>query len=292
MHRSRHHAPLICHCEEAAGRRGNLGKAVTILPGLSCNPAGYCEIATAPSGLAMTRQGGAAVHQRPCAVELSRTRRSLSAATGPVGTGSILTIVCAYRQHCAGRGMPRPSAKRQSDGQFGAMHRSRHHAPLICHCEEAAGRRGNLGKAVTILPGLSCNPAGYCEIATAPSGLAMTRQGGAAVHQRPCAVELSRTRRSLSAATGPVGTGSILTIVCAYRQHCAGRGMPLPYNGVCGRRWCPEICSCQWRSLTAATDAIGLYVLSAAGTNRQCLREIATGAKRPRNDNLGGHLPF
>ena len=123
-------------------------------------------------------------------------------------------------------------------------------------------------------------------------GLAMTRQGGTAVHQRPCAVELSRTRRSLSAATGPVGTGSILTIVCAYRQHCAGRGMPLPYNGVCGRRWCPEICSCQWRSLTAATDAIGLYVLSAAGTNRQCLPEIATGAKRPRNDNLGGIYHF
>ena len=123
-------------------------------------------------------------------------------------------------------------------------------------------------------------------------GLAMTRQGGTAVHQCPYAVELSRTRRSLSAATGPVGTGSILTIVCAYRQHCAGRGMPRPYNGVCGRRWCPEICSCQWRSLTAATDAIGLYVLSAAGTNRQCLPEIATGAKRPRNDNLGGIYHF
>ena len=123
-------------------------------------------------------------------------------------------------------------------------------------------------------------------------GLAMTRQGGAAVHQRPYAVELSRTRRSLSAATAPVGTGSILTIVCAYRQHCAGRGMPLPYNGVCGRRWCPEICSCQWRSLSAATDAIGLYVLSAAGTDCKCLPEIATGAKRPRNDNLGGIYHF
>ena len=68
----------------------------------------------------------------------------------------------------------------------------------------------------------------------------MTRQGGTAVHQRPYAVELSRTRRSLS----------------------------------------------------AATDAIGLYVLSAAGTNRQCLPEIATGAKRPRNDNLGGIYHF
>ena len=172
-------------------------------------------------GLAMTRQAGAAVHQRPYAVELSRTRRSLTAATGPVGTGSILTIVCAYRQHCAGRGMPRPSAKRQSDGQFGAMHRSRHHAPLICHCEEAAGRRGYLGKAVTILPGLSCDPAGYCEIAT-----------GA---KRP------RNDKSLAF--------TVLTKACTGCKCSAGRGMPLPYNGVCGRRWCPEICSCQWRSL-------------------------------------------
>ncbi len=153
-------------------------------------------------GLAMTRQGGTAVHQRPYAVELSRTRRSLSAATGPVGTGSILTIVCAYRQHCAGRGMPRPSAKRQSDGQFGAMHRSRRHAPLICHCEEAAGRRGNLGKAVTILPGLSCDPAGYCEIAT-----------GA---KRP------RNDNFWGAFT-------ILTIACTGGRCVAGRGMPRPY---------------------------------------------------------------
>ena len=58
MHRSPHHAPLICHCEEAAGRRGNLGKAVTILPGLSCDPAGYCEIATAPSGPRNDTSGG------------------------------------------------------------------------------------------------------------------------------------------------------------------------------------------------------------------------------------------
>ena len=158
------------------------------------------------------------------------------------------------------------------------MLRSRRHAPLICHCEEAAGRRGNLGKAVTILPGLSCDPAGYCEIAT-----------GA---KRP------RNDKSLAF--------TVLTKACTGRKCSAGRGMPLPYNGVCGRRWCPEICRCPWRSLpvkgtphpyggraangcavTAATDAIGLYVLSAAGTNRQCLPEIATGAKRPRNDNLG-----
>ena len=133
----------------------------------------------------------------------------------------------------------------------------------------------------------SCLP----EIATAPSGPRNDKSGGIAPLNL-CRDHCHPAWRSLSAATGPVGTGSILTIVCAYRQHCAGRGMPLPYNGVCGRRWCPEICSCQWRSLTAATDAIGLYVLSAAGTDCKCLPEIATGAKRPRNDNLGGIYHF
>ena len=88
------------------------------------------------------------------------------------------------------------------------------------------------------------------------------------------------------------GAFTILTAVCTDCKCVPGRGMPLPYNGVCGRRWCPEICSCQWRSLTAATGAIGLYVLSAAGTDCKCLPEIATGEKRPRNDNLGGIYHF
>ena len=38
--------PPICHCEEAAGRRGNLGKAVTFSPEVSCYPPRFCEIAT------------------------------------------------------------------------------------------------------------------------------------------------------------------------------------------------------------------------------------------------------
>ena len=42
---------------------------------------------------------------------------------------------------------------------------------------------------------------------------------------------------------------TILTMACTDRQHCAGPGCPLPYNGVYGRREYPEICSCQWRSL-------------------------------------------
>ena len=35
----------------------------------------------------------------------------------------------------------------------------------------------------------------------------------------------------------------------------------------------------------------GACVCPAVGTNRQCLPEIATGAKRPRNDNSGGVTP-
>ena len=38
--------PQVCHCEEAAGRRGNLGKAVTFLPEVPNYPAKYCEIPT------------------------------------------------------------------------------------------------------------------------------------------------------------------------------------------------------------------------------------------------------
>ena len=92
-------------------------------------------------------------------------------------------------------------------------------------------------------------------------GLAMTRQGGAAVHQRSDTVQLACARRSLSAATDAIGrfvfTGSryesavpprdcrigrrpprndkplaftVLSPACSERQHCAGPGCPLPYR--------------------------------------------------------------
>ena len=51
-------ASLMCHCEEANGRRGNLGKAVTFSPGVPCDPTGFCEkyvtagnYSLAPSGM-------------------------------------------------------------------------------------------------------------------------------------------------------------------------------------------------------------------------------------------------
>ena len=60
--------PKVCHCEEAKGRRGNLavpGCIVGKLPAKSQLPSRDCHVA---SLLAMTRQAGTVVHQRPPAV--------------------------------------------------------------------------------------------------------------------------------------------------------------------------------------------------------------------------------
>ena len=46
-------------------------------------------------------------------------------------------------------------------------------------------------------------------------------------------------------------------------------------------------CDCLWRSRSAATDAIGAYHFTLTSMGRKCLPEIATGAKRPRNDTSG-----
>ena len=43
-------------------------------------------------------------------------------------------------------------------------------------------------------------------------------------------------RRSLTAATPYFSAVSILTMACTIGKCVAGSGMPLPYNGVCGRR--------------------------------------------------------
>ena len=152
--------------------------------------------------------------------------------------------------------------------------------------------------------------------------------GGAAVHQRPPAVELSRTWRSGSAATVkfvsthvrrcPVHLGrpllrlprrlaprndksgviTVLTGACTSRQRCAGSGMPLPYNSGCGRRNCFKICNCQWRSGSAATDAIGLCVFAGSLYELQVpavfrLRILPPVRQRMRNrQNYGKFLCF
>ena len=49
---------LPCHCEEGEARRGNLGEAVALSPGLSCVPGVYCEIAAAPAEPRNDKSGG------------------------------------------------------------------------------------------------------------------------------------------------------------------------------------------------------------------------------------------
>ena len=168
------------------------------------------------------------------------------------------------------------------------MHRSRRHAPLICHCEEAAGRRGNLGKAVTILPGLSCDPAGYCEIATAPSGPRNDKLGSLMPMNLRCMI-CKCTRRSLSAATDAIGVyhfngrqpvriGSTLL----------GAACRSPTRRVRSAE-CRKTCSCPWRSLSAAT------VKSVSTHGRRCpcpfwqppCRDHHVGPWPPRNDKSG-----
>ena len=76
---------------------------------------------------------------------------------------------------------------------------------------------------------------------------------------RPCSARLPRR---FAPRNDTSGAFTIITIGCSDRQHCAGAGCPLPYNGVCGRRQYAQICCCQRRSPTAATDAIGFYVFN------------------------------
>ena len=74
-----------------------------------------------------------------------------------------------------------------------------------------AKRRGNLGKAVAVSP------------------VAFPRCGRVL---RDCHVGRWPPRNDKSGAI------TVLSSTCAGRQHCAGPGCPLPYNGGCGRQHC------------------------------------------------------
>ena len=120
----------------------------------------------------------------------------------------------------------------------------------------------------------------------------------------PSSFECPCAGRSMSAAADAIGAYHSAE-TCSYRQ-CRAR-LSAPLQGVCVRRCRPITCQSARRSVSAATffsrpavlrserrytPYFGAYRLSAAGTGRQCLPEIATGAKRPRNDNLGGIYHF
>ena len=76
----------------------------------------------------------------------------------------------------------------------GALSAKREEVPLGC----------NLGQAVAFSPRPSCDPAGYCEIATAPSGPRNDKLGSLMPMNLRCMI-CKCTRRSLSAATDAIG---------------------------------------------------------------------------------------
>ena len=93
-----------------------------------------------------------------------------------------------------------------------------------------AKRRGNLGKAVAISP--VAFPRCSRVLRDCHVGLRPPRNDKleSLYARRKCLDTCNCQRRSLSAATGPVGAIAFLTSARTSRQCAAGRGMPLPYN--------------------------------------------------------------
>ena len=92
----------------------------------------------------------------------------------------------------------------------------------------------NLGQAVAFSPRPSCDPARYCEIATAPSGPRNDKLGSLMPMNLRCMI-CKCTRRSLSAATDAIGVyhfnGSQYESGVHRRERHAA-----PLQGVCGRQ--------------------------------------------------------
>ena len=130
-------------------------------------------------------------------------------------------------------------------------------------------------------------------------GFPVIRPGTARLHPKGTSSRFARRApRRLAPHNDKSGVITVLTGACTSRQRCAGSGMPLPYNSGCGRRNCFKICNCQWRSGSAATDAIGLCVFAGSLYELQVpavfrLRILPPVRQRMRNrQNFGKFLCF
>ena len=92
----------------------------------------------------------------------------------------------------------------------------------------------NLGQAVAFSPRPSCDPAGYCEVATAPSGPRNDKLGSLMPMNLRCMI-CKCTRRSLSAATDAIGVYHFNGSQYELGVHCRERHAA-PLQGVCGRQ--------------------------------------------------------
>ena len=92
----------------------------------------------------------------------------------------------------------------------------------------------NLGQALAFSPRPSCDPAGYCEIATAPSGPRNDKLRSLMPMNLRCMI-CKCTRRSLSAATDAIGVYHFNGSQYESGVHCRERHAA-PLQGVCGRQ--------------------------------------------------------
>ena len=161
----------------------------------------------------------------------------------------------------------------------------------ICNCQWRSGSAATDAIGLCVFSVARANCKCLHEIATAPSGPRNDKSGN--LHGRRNCFKICNCQwRSGSAATDAIG----LCVFSVARANCkclheiatAPSGPRNDKSGnLHGRRNCFKICNCQWRSGSAATDAIGLCVFSVARANCKCLPEIATAPSGPRNDKSG-----
>ena len=157
--------PQVCHCEEAAGRRGNLGKAL-------------------PFGTSHRQNGNRprlVIARRPQA-DVAISGRHFQFVQGT--DKNVPTNCVCSGAHCAAVGgfaalrMRRPlyGVERLAGWQYSGHVFYGMRPPSLSF--RGAKRRGNLKQALTISPGLSCVPGVYCEIAAAPAEPRNDKSGG------------------------------------------------------------------------------------------------------------------
>ena len=195
-------APPICHCEEAAGRRGALSAKREEVP-LGCN-----------LGKALPNCTG------QCRGADSRARRNAADSNGPPLKwqrlpdlslrGRFAPVAISGRQLRFRRKYPiiRPSTARFPRRFAPRNGNSDSLAPPNHHCNTRNCRRRSLSAATDaigwyVLIGSLQTASAFPRLPRPLWGLAMTRQGSAVVHQCPPAVECSPSGRSQPARGTP-----------------------------------------------------------------------------------------
>ena len=187
--------PRICHCEEAAGRRGNLGKALPF--GTSHRQNGNRpRLVIARSEATWQSREGTALRNEPsskrqppptCHCEEAQptwqSREGTSSSYKvpiktyqPIASVAALTAQPLAALPPYGCGVPLAGSERLAGWQYSGHVFYGMRPPSLSF--RGAKRRGNLLQQPSNSPRLSCHPTEYCEIATAPTEPRNDKSGG------------------------------------------------------------------------------------------------------------------